>query len=137
MKYIGRFSEPLGDIQALKTNLVSIPKIVRSTSRCINLAPLIVGFGGIICVIVGGLLLFTPAGIPLMAVGAVGIGVMSLQLGGPRGLYSHVAITFLNDFEAKGEEKGEKFVQTLPNYHSYVQTLEDLCRYCFKVMLKL
>ena len=70
----------------------------------------IIGIGSVICMIVGGILLATPAGVPLLAVGGVGVGV-SIATGSGTRLYSNIAKMYLDYAKGKGNFKGDKFVK--------------------------
>ena len=71
------------------------------------MASAIIGISGIICMIVGGILLATPAGVPLLAVGGVGVGV-SIAAGGGTFLYRCIATKYLDYAKGKGDSKGVK-----------------------------
>ena len=104
------FSELLGDVAALQDSLVDIEKrllVVQGTGLS---ASVLVGIGSIICMIVGGILLATPAGVPLLAVGGVGVGV-SIATGGSTAFCSYMAAKRLDCAKDKGGNRGNNFVK--------------------------
>ena len=57
----------------------------------------------------GGILLATPAGVPLLAVGGAGVGVL-IETGGGTALCSYLATKRLDRTKAKGDTRGDKFI---------------------------
>ena len=104
------FSELLGDVAALQDSLIDIEKrllIVQGTGLS---ASVLIGIGSIICMIVGGILLATPAGLPLLAVGGVGVGV-SIATGGSTAFCSYMAAKRLDGAKDKGDKRANTFVK--------------------------
>ena len=104
------FSKLLGDVAALQDSLVDIEKRLLITQGVGLSASILVGIGSIICMIVGGILLVTPAGVPLLAVGGAGVGI-SIATGGGTALCSYLATKRLGRAKTKGDTKGDKFVE--------------------------
>ena len=78
----------LGDFAALQDSLVDIEKRLLVTQGVGLSTSVLVVIGSIICMIVGGILLVTPAGVPLLAVEGAGVGV-SIETGGGTALCSY------------------------------------------------
>ena len=104
------FSELLGDVADLQASLVDIELRLQCVHCGGMMASVIIGIGGVICMIVGGILLATPAGVPLLAVGGAGVGI-SIATGGSTLLYSCIAEKYLDYAKGKGNSKGDKFVK--------------------------
>ena len=104
------FSKLLGDVATLQDSLVDIEKRSLITQGVGLSASILVGIGSIICMIVGGILLATPAGVPLLAVGGAGVGV-SIATGGGTALCSYLATKRLDRAKAKGDTIGDKFIE--------------------------
>ena len=104
------FSELLGDVADLQASLVDIEQRLQCIHSGGMMASAIIGIGGVICMIVGGILLATPAGVPLLAVGGAGVGI-SIATGGGTLLYSCIAEKYLDYAKGKGNSKGDKFVK--------------------------
>ena len=107
------FCKLLGDITALKASLDDIEKRVFALETVGLSATILFAIGGVTCLIVGGILLFSPAApaaVPLVISGVAGIGV-SLATGGGTELCTYLALKRLNRSKAKGERKGGTFVK--------------------------
>ena len=107
------FCELLGDITALKDSFDDIKKRVFALETVGLSATILFAIGGVTCLIVGGILLFSPAApaaVPLVISGVAGIGV-SLATGGGTELCTYLALKRLNHSKAKGERKGGRFVK--------------------------
>ena len=107
------FCELLGDIAALKTSLGDIEKRVFALETVGLSATILFAIGGVTCLIVGGILLFSPAApaaVPFVISGVAGIGV-SLATGSGTELSTYLAMKRLNQSKAKGEQKGGIFVK--------------------------
>ena len=104
------FSKLLGDVEALQDSLVDIEKRLLVVQGAGLSASVLVGIGSIVCMIVGGILLATPAGLPLLAVGGAGVGV-SIATGGGTALCSYIATKRLYRAKLKGDTKGDILVE--------------------------
>ena len=104
------FSELLGDVADLRTSLVDIELRLQCIHSGGMMASAIICVGGVICMIVGVILLATPAGVPLLTIGGVGVGV-SIATGSGTKLYSKIAKMYLDYAKGKGNFKGDKFVK--------------------------
>ena len=107
------FCELLGDIRALKDSFNDIKKCMFALETVGLSATILFAIGGVTCLIVGGILLFSPAApaaVPLVISGVAGIGV-SLATGGGTELCTYLALKRLNRSKAKGERKGGRFVK--------------------------
>lgn len=106
------FCQLIGDIASLEASLVDIEKRIQGL-RTVGLATsLCFAVGGVICLIVGGFLLMTPAApvsLPLAIAGVTGVGV-SVATGGATELCNFLAAKRLNRSKVKGSYKGYKFV---------------------------
>ena len=98
-------NELFGDVAALQDSLVDIEKRLLVTQGVGLSASILVGIGSIICMIVGGILLATPAGVPLLAVG------VSIATVGGTALCSYLATKRLDRAKAKGDTRGDKFIE--------------------------
>ena len=103
-------NELFGDVAALQDSLVDIEKRLLVTQGVGLSASILVGIGSIICMIVGGILLATPAGVPLLAVGGAGVGVSIATVGGTA-LCSYLATKRLDRAKTKGDTRGDKFIE--------------------------
>ena len=81
------FNALLGDFAALRDSLVDIEKRLLVTQG-VGLSASVLVIGSIIYMIVGEILLVTPAGVPLLAVGGAGVGVL-IETGGSTALCSY------------------------------------------------
>ena len=115
------FSELFGNVADLQASLVDIEQRLHYLKGAGVTASVIIGIGGIICMIVGGILLATPAGVPLLAVGGAGVGV-SIAIGRGTALYSYIATKYLDYAKLKGDFKGDKFVK---NDKTFTELLQD------------
>ena len=104
------FSKLLGDVAGLQDSLLDIEKRFLIMQGAWLSASVLVGIGSIVCMIIGGILLATLAGVPLLAVGGAGVGV-SIATGGGTALCGYLATKCLNRARAKGDNKGDKFVE--------------------------
>ena len=106
------FSELLGDVEELRTSLDDVKKRVLGLETVGLLTTVLFVIGGIICLIVGGILVATPAaaaGVPLLITGGAGVGA-AFATGCGTELCAFLARKRLNRAEAKGDRKGEKYV---------------------------
>ena len=107
------FRELFGDVAALKVCLGDIEKRVFALETVGLSATILFAIGGVTCLIVGGILLFSPAApaaVPFVISGVAGIGV-SLATGSGTELCTYLAMKRLNQSKAKGERKGGRFVK--------------------------
>lgn len=106
------FFELLGDVEELKASLDDIRKRVFSLETVGIVTAVLFAVGGVICLIVGGILLVTPAapaGVPLLIAGGAGVGA-ALATGSGTELCAFLARKRLDRAEAKGDRKGDKLV---------------------------
>ena len=104
------FSKLLGDVAALKDSFIDIEKRLLAVQGTGLSASVLIGIGSIICMIVGGILLATPAGLPLLAVGGAGVGV-SIATGGSTAFCSYMAAKRLDGAKDKGDKRANTFVK--------------------------
>ena len=104
------FSELLGDVAVLQDSLVDIEKRLLVAQGARLSTSVLIGIGSIICIIAGGILLATPAGLPLLAVGGAGVGV-SIATGGNTAFCSYIAAKRLDHAKRKGDNRGDTFVK--------------------------
>ena len=104
------FSELLGNVAALQDSLVDIEKRLLVVQGVGVSGSVLVGIGSLICMIVGGILLATPVGVPLLAVGGAGV-VRSIAIGSVTGFCGRIAVKRLDRAKEKDDTKGDKFVK--------------------------
>lgn len=104
------FCELLGDVKSLRASLIDIEKRVLGLEAKFGLsASVLLAIGSVVCLVVGGILIFTPAAIALAIAGAAGVGT-SFVIGGSTKLCCYLSFKCFNHSLAKGEGKGDKFV---------------------------
>ena len=107
------FSELIGDVETLKAALNDIKTRILDFELIGLTTSIVLGIGSFIFVVVGGILLATPAAplaVPFIAAGASGVGVSFVTGSGVK-LCSCLADKRLRYAEAKGEVKGNKFLE--------------------------
>ena len=107
------YSELLGDVASLKTSLYEIHRRVLTLEAAGFSISVFVAIGGVICLIVGGILLFTPGspvGVPLAIAGAAAVGSACVMGGGTK-VCSSLAYKRLDHSQAKGAGRGDRFIK--------------------------
>ena len=107
------FCELLGDTKSLRDSLIDIEKRILGLETVGLSTSMLLAIGSVVCLIVGGILIFSPAApaaIPLAIAGAAGVGT-SFVIGGSTKLCSTLAFKRFNHSLAKGGVKGDKFVR--------------------------
>ena len=107
------FCELLGDTKSLRDSLTDIETRILGIETTGLSASILLAIGSVVCLIVGGILIFTPAApaaIPFAIAGAAGVGT-SFVIGGSTKLCCFLTFKRLDHSKAKGNGKGSKFVK--------------------------